>query len=147
MTTQDNIDKVTAGFAAVNNRDIPAFIALLEPDFKLFLIVKPERLMPQGQVSGPDGFAKYLEMLYTAFSDVVFDQQSITANGNMVYQQLVVRGKHTGPLMLPNGIQLPPTKLKVNLPTEVFHTFNEQGGFVSSTGYANLMDIMKQFKG
>jgi predicted ester cyclase len=147
LTTQENIAKVTAGFVAVNNRDIPAFVALLEPDFKLFLIVKPERLMPQGQVSGPEGFAKYLEMLYTAFSDVVFDQQGITANGNMVYQQLVVRGKHTGPLTLPNGITLPATKLKVNLPTEVFHTFNEQGGFVSSTGYANLMDIMKQFKG
>jgi hypothetical protein len=41
---------------------------------------------------------------------------------------------------------MPPTGLKIRLPVEVFHTFNNQGGFVSSTGYVNLLDIMKQFK-
>jgi hypothetical protein len=85
-------------------------------------------------------------MLYTAFSDVVFHQESVQAQGNMVHQQFLILGKHTGPLQLPNGLQIPPTGLKIRLPIEVFHTFNIQGGFISSTGYVNLLDIMKQFK-
>ncbi len=64
----------------------------------------------------------------------------------MVYQEFVILGTHSGPLLLPNGVRLPPTGMKIRLPVEVFHTFNSEGGFVSSTGYANLLDIMKQFK-
>ena len=146
MTAEDNKNKILAGTAAVNNRDIEGFTRLLEPGFKLFLIVKPEQLLPQGRVSGPEGFATYLNMLYTAFSDVVFHQESVQAQGNMVHQEFLIIGKHTGPLLLPNGIQMPPTGIKIRLPVEVFHTFNNQGGFVSSTGYVNLLDLMKQFK-
>jgi predicted ester cyclase len=146
MTAEDNKNKVLAGTFAVNNRDIEGFTRLLEPGFKLFLIVKPEKLLPHGKVSGPEAFATYLDMLYTAFSDVVFQQESLQAQGNMVHQEFLIIGKHTGPLQLPNGVTLPPTGLKIRLPIEVFHTFNNQGGFISSTGYANLLDVMKQFK-
>lgn len=146
MTAEDNKKKILAGTTAVNNRDIEGFTRLLAPGFKLYLIVKPEKLLPHGKVSGPEGFSTYLGMLYTAFSDVVFQQESVQAQGNMVHQEFLIIGKHTGPLLLPNGMVLPPTRLKIRLPIEVFHTFNNMGEFVSSTGYANLMDIMKQFK-
>jgi len=147
VTTQDNLDKVVAGLEAVNKRDIESFVLLLGPDFKLYLIVKPERLLPTGKVSGPEGFAGYLKMLFTAFSDVVFEQTNLQANGNMVHKEFLIRGKHDGPLELPNGITIPPTRRKIRLPVEVFHTFNEQGDYINATGYANLLDIMKQFKG
>jgi predicted ester cyclase len=135
-----------AGLTAVNKRNINKFVQLIEPDFKLHLIIKPERLLPQGQFSGRKDFVAYLTMLYNAFSDIHFEQENLNANGNMVYQQLRVIGTHTGPLVLPNGVELPATRLKIRMPTEVFHTFNNEGGFISSTGYANLMDIMQQFK-
>ena len=141
------MDRVTAGLTAVNNHDVDGFVRLLEPGFKLFLIVKPEQFMPQGNINGTDGFAEYLHMLYGAFEDLRFEQKSLSANGNMVYQELLTLGKHSGPLHLPNGLEIPPTKLKIHLQTEVFHTFNSQGGFISSTGYVNLVEIMKQFKG
>ena len=147
MTTQENMDKVLAGLDAVNRRDIKAFVSLLSPDFKLYLIVKPERLLPQGQISGGDGFATYLRMLYAAFTDVIFEQKHLQANGNMVHQEFLIRGKHNGPLQLPNGVTIPPTNRKVHLNVEVFHNFNDQGEYVSATGYANLVDIMKQFNG
>jgi predicted ester cyclase len=146
LTTRDNLAKVTAGLTAVNKRDIDRVVQLIEPDFKLHLILKPEQLLPQGQLSGRDGFATYLAMLYKAFSDMRFEQENLNANGNMVYQQLRVIGTHTGPLVLPTGIELQATRLKVRMPAEVFHTFNSEGGFVSSTGYANVIDIMQQFK-
>ena len=146
MTAEDNKKKILAGTAAVNNRDVEGFMRILEPGFKLYLIVKPERLLPQGKVSGAEGFGTYLNMLYTAFSDMVFQQMSVQAQGNMVHQEFLIIGKHTGSLSLPNGVVLPPTGFKIRLPVEVFHTFNNEGGFVSSTGYVNLLDIMKQFK-
>jgi predicted ester cyclase len=146
MSAEDNKNKILAGTAAVNNRDIEGFTRLLEPGFKLYVIVKPEKLLPHGKVSGAEGFSAYLHMLYSAFSDVVFQQESLHALGNLVHQEFLIIGKHTGRLFLPNGIQLPPTGFKIRLPIEVFHTFNDQGGFVSSTGYANLLDILKQFK-
>jgi predicted ester cyclase len=146
MTAQDNLNRVLAGLTAVNNRDVQGFVDLLEPDFKLYLILKPEQLLPQGRVSGPEGFATYLNMLYTAFSDVVFKQVGIQANGNMVHQEFIILGRHNGPLVLPTGITIPPTGRKINLPIEVFHTFSEQGAFISSTGYANLLDVLKQFR-
>jgi predicted ester cyclase len=144
LSAQENINKVESGLAAVNNHDVEGFVRLLEPGFKLYLIVKPENLMPQGQISGREGFAGYLNMLYTAIPDVHLRQDNIQASGNIVHQQLVILGKHSGPIELPNGRVLPPTGLKVQMPTEVFHTFNEQGGFISSTGYANLLDVVKQ---
>jgi predicted ester cyclase len=146
MSAQDNINKVLAGVEAVNRRDIAGFVRLLEPDFKLYLILKPEQLLPQGSISGAEGFGTYLTMLYTAFQDVEFQQQSLQASGNMVHQEFLIIGRHTGPLVLPNGVSIPPTGRRIRLPVEVFHTFNDQGGFVSSTGYANLLDVLKQFK-
>lgn len=146
MSAEENKKIILAGVTAVNNRDIESFVQLLVPGFKLFLITKPEKLLPQGRVSGSEGFATYLNMLYTAFSDVVFQQQSIEAQGNMVHQEFLIIGKHSGPLLLPNGVKLPPTGFKINLPVEVFHTFTPKGEFISSTGYVNLLDIMKQFK-
>ncbi len=145
MSAQDNLNKVAAGLEAVNRRDVAGFMRLLEPGFKLYLIVKPERLMPQGQISGPQGFGDYLNMLYTAFPDVNFQQTGVRASGNMVYQELVIQGKHNGPLVLPNGTSVKATGIKARVPTEVYHTFNDQGGFISSTGYVNLLDILKQF--
>jgi predicted ester cyclase len=146
MSAEDNEKKIMAGTIAVNNRDIQGFIRLLEPGFKLHLIVKPEKLLPQGRVSGPEGFSAYLYMLYSAFSDIIFQQVSLHALGNIVHQEFLIIGRHTGRLFLPSGIQLPPTGFKIRLPIEVFHTFNDQGGFISSTGYANLLDVLKQFK-
>jgi predicted ester cyclase len=146
MGAEENKKKILDGLKAVNERDVEGFIRLLEPGFKLYLITKPEQLLPPGSISGAEGFGTYLNMLYTAFSDIDFWQVKIEAHGNMVHQEFVIIGQHTGPLQLPNGMKLPPTGFKIRLPVEVFHTFNNEGGFVSSTGYVNLLDIMKQFK-
>ena len=145
MSAEDNARKIETGLAAVNARDIPGFVKILAPGFKLHLILKPEQLMPQGQKSGAEGFAEYLRMLYAAFPDFQIEQTGLQANGRMVHQEVIVHGTHGGSLTLPNGITVPPTGLRVTIPCEVFHSFNAEGGFISSTGYVNLMDIAKQF--
>ncbi len=146
MSADNNVKKVEAGLAAVNAQDIDGFISLLEPGFKLYLLVKPELLMPQGQKSGPEAFRKYLGMLYNAFPNFFAEQTNIRGSGHMVHQELVIHGTHMGTLILPNGMRIPPTGLRIQFPCEVFHTFNAAGGFASSTGYVNLLDMVKQFK-
>jgi hypothetical protein len=42
-------------------------------------------------------------------------------------------------------MEIPPTRLRVAIPVEVFHTFDANGRFLNSTGYANLIDVLKQF--
>lgn len=145
MSSEANVAKITAGFKAVNDRDFDAFLALLEPDFKLNLVLKPEMLQAHGEMQGREGFKYYLNLLNTAFPDYVMEQVSINAHGNMVYQQINLRATHLGNFILPNGIKIPPTGLRVMIPTEVYHTFDQNGAFKSSTGYANLLDVMRQF--
>jgi predicted ester cyclase len=145
VSPQDNANKIEAGFKAVNERDIETFLALLEPSFKLQLILKPELLQGKGTLHGLDGFRYYLNLLYTAFPDYVMEQVNITARGNMVYQEIIIHGTHQGEFELPNGMKIPPTGLRINIPVEVFHTFDAQGRFLSSTGYANMIEVFKQF--
>jgi len=147
MSSEENTAKIEAGFAFVNERNIDGFLSLLEPEFKLNLIMKPDMLQQaHGTLQGPDGFRYYLNLLYTAFPDYLMQQVSIRAHGNMVYQEIVIRGNHLGDFVLPNGIKIPPTRMKIEIPVEVYHTFDADGRFLSSTGYANLIDVVKQFK-
>ncbi len=145
MSPQDNLHKIQAGFKAVNERDIEAFLALLDPSFRLQLIVKPEVLQAHGTLEGLEGFRFYLNLLYSAFPDYSMEETRITAYRNMVYETITIRGTHKGDFQLPNGIKVPPTGLKVTIPVEVYHTFDDEGRFLSSTGYADLIDVLKQF--
>ena len=73
------------------------------------------------------------------------DQIELRASGNMVYHEIVIHGTHKVAFILPNGIQVPPSGMKVDLPIEVYHTFDPAGRFISSTSYINLLDVLKQF--
>jgi predicted ester cyclase len=145
MSPEDNLSIVEAGFKAVTERDVEAFLALLDPSFQLHLILKPELLQTHGTLHGIEGFRYYLNLLFTAFPDYEMELVGITSHGNMVYQQLVIHGTHKGEFELPNGMKIPPTGLRVNIPVEVYHTFDQDGRFLSSTGYANIIEVLKQF--
>jgi hypothetical protein len=147
MSAQDNMTKVEAGFKAVNEGDINTFLALLESDFKLLLIVEPETPQTQASLGGRDGFKSYLDLLYSAFPDFRMEQITISAHRNMVYQKIIICGCHLGEFVLPTGLKIPPTRLKVRIPVEIYHTFDETGSFRSSTGHAKLVDVLKQFGG
>jgi len=145
MSAQDNIAKVEAGLKAVNEHGIDEFVALLEPDFKLQLILEPATSQSPGAANGRDGFRAYLWLLFSAFPDFRMEQVRISAHGNKVYQEIIVYGAHLGEFVLPNGLKIPPTGLEVRILVEIYHTFNESGGFISSTGHAKLVDVLKQF--
>jgi ketosteroid isomerase-like protein len=145
MSAQDNMTKVEAGFKAVNERDLDTFLALLEPDFKLLLILEPAALQTQASLGGREGFKSYLDLLYSAFPDFRMEQVTISGHRNMVYQEIIIYGSHLGKFVLPTGLKIPPTGLKVRIPVEIYHSFDDTGCFKSSTGHAKLIDVLKQF--
>jgi len=145
MSAQDNLNIITAGFAAVEAHDIERFLSYLDPDFKLQLIIKPMALHQQGSFNGKDGFRHYLNLLLTSFPDFRLEQIALRADGDTVYHEMVVRGTHQAALTLPNGIVVPATHTRVNLPIEAYYTFSPDGRFLSSTGYVNILDVIRQF--
>lgn len=145
MSVDDNLRKIEAGFAAVSARNIDGFLAILDPDFRLQVIIKPLALHQAGTFNGKDGFRYYLNLLFTSFPDFQMDQGVLQANGNKVYHEMVIHGTHEVAFTLPNGIQVPPSHTRINLPLEVFHTFDAEGRFMSSTCYINILDVVRQF--
>ena len=112
---------------------------------KLQVIIKPLALHQQGTFNGKEGFRYYLNLLFTSFPDFHMDQVTLRAEGNMVYHEVVIHGTHEVAFTLPNGLEVPPTHTRVNLPIEVYHTFAPDGRFLSSTGYINILDVVRQF--
>jgi predicted ester cyclase len=145
MSAEDNLNRIVAGFEAVSARDIDKFLSYLDPDFRLQVILKPLALHQQGTFNGKEGFRYYLNLLFTSFPDFHMDQIALRANGNMVYHEIVIHGTHQAAFTLPNGIVVPPSGMRVELPLEVYHTFDPTGRFISSTSYINLLVVLIQF--
>lgn len=145
MSAEDNLEKVAAGFAAVSARDFDLFLSYLDPEFQLEVIIKPLALHQQGTFNGKEGFHYYLNLLFTSFPDFHMDQFALRADGDMVYHEIVIHGTHAAAFTLPNGIEVPPTHMRVDLPLEVYHSFSPDGRFIGSTSYINILDVIKQF--
>lgn len=146
MSSEDNLHKVEAGFVAVNVRDIDAFLALLDPEFQLQLVFKPEMVNQPGAHNDKNELRAHFNLVYSAFPDYQMEQVSLRAFGNMVYHEVIVRGTHQGSFTLPTGVTISPTGRHVEIPVEVYHTFDPAGRFLSSTVNVNLMDVLKQFQ-
>ncbi len=146
MSEQDNratIQDLVAGF---NAHDLDQFLRPFAPGFRMHVILKPEQLLPPGQLTNPAAYAAYLLMLFAAFPDLLVETFSLEASAQMVYHQIIVHGTHRGPLTLPNGRTLQPTGFFIDLPMEIFHSFDAAGHYVASTSYVNLLDVMHQFR-
>ncbi len=146
MPDQNSLAKIEAGIAAVNAQDVDGLLGLLEPGFQLNVILKPEQLLPPGQISGGQAIGEYLAMIFSAFPDFHLESRSLNGDGDLVHQQVVAHGTHLGLLTLPDGKLLSATRIQVQLPVEIFHSFNVSGGYVASTSYVNLLDVMRQFR-
>ena len=142
MGAEDNLRTVEAGFAAVNAHDLDGFIALLDPEFRLQLVFKPP-MVQQGDLNGREELRRVLSLTNSAFPDYQMEQVALRANGNMVYHELMVRGTHQANLTLPNGVTVQPTGRRVEMPVEVYHTFDPAGRYMSSTIHVNLLDVLK----
>ena len=146
MSSEENLRKVEAGLVAVNIRDVETFLALLDPEFQLKLVLKPDMVNQEGAHNGKEELRAQINQVYSVFPDYQMEQVVLRAHGNMVYHEVIVRGTHQGGFTLPNGVTIAPTGRRVEIPVEVYHTFDPTGRFLSSTVYVNLLDVLKQFQ-
>jgi steroid delta-isomerase-like uncharacterized protein len=74
------------------------------------------QLMPDGTFEGRSAIRDRLAKELDAFSDLAHRVVSYVEEGDAFADEWVFVGTHTGPLVLPDGTELPPTGKRVEMP-------------------------------
>jgi steroid delta-isomerase-like uncharacterized protein len=74
------------------------------------------QLMPDGRFDGRSAIRDRLATELTAFSDLAHRVVSYVEDGDAFADEWVFVGTHTGPLVLPDGTQVPATGKRVEVP-------------------------------
>ena len=122
-------------YAALERNDIDAALAFFGDDGEL--------VSPSGPMRGPDQIGRFLTGFGTAFPDARFNLGVTVEVGNTVAEEGTYSGTHTGPLMTPDGQEIPPTGKTVHAP---FAAFSEvvDGKIVSQRVYWDQLGFMAQ---
>src|SRR5437879_617212 len=82
-------------------------------------------LTPMGELPFPDGARVYLAGYDASFKGHGFRISRVIESGDEVAVEGVWHGTHSGPLALPDGSQLPPTRKTVEAPFVTMLTMHE----------------------
>lgn len=117
---------------AENKRDIAGLLATLTAD-PLYII------MATGlRYKGRDGVTHFYQGLFDGLPDATFDLQSVTIGDDMVVEESVFRGTHTGPLF-----ELPPSGHFITFPLIIM--FPKAGDkFAGERMYFDMHTLLKQ---
>ncbi|HEX4778408.1 MAG TPA: ester cyclase [Acidimicrobiia bacterium] len=74
------------------------------------------QLMPDGVFEGRSAIRDRLAQELSAFADIAHRYVSYVEQGDAFADEWVFVGTHTGPLLLPDGTELPPTGKRVEMP-------------------------------
>ena len=72
--------------------------------------------MPDGVFEGRSAIRDRLAQELSAFADIAHRYVSYVEQGDAFADEWVFVGTHTGPLLLPDGTELPPTGKRVEMP-------------------------------
>lgn len=117
---------------AENKRDIPGLLATLIPD-PLY------EIMATGlQYKGQEGVSRFYQGLFDGMPDANFELKSVTVGEEMVVEESVFTGTHTGPLF-----ELPPSGQFITFPLIIM--FPVQGDkFAGERMYFDMQTLLKQ---
>src|SRR5688572_15688052 len=93
--SRENVDRVLAGYDAVNRGDLEAAVAGLSPDFQL----RPPPILPDADVyHGPEGFRRFWQTWIDSFDDFRVEIEEVIDAGDTVVVMAAVcgRGKDSG---------------------------------------------------
>ena len=74
------------------------------------------QMMPDGTFEGRGAIRARLAQELTSFSDLAHRVVSYVEQGDAFADEWVFVGTHTGPLVLPDGTEVPPTGTRVEVP-------------------------------
>tara|TARA_B100000686_G_C16426550_1_gene779894 strand:+ start:225 stop:626 length:402 start_codon:yes stop_codon:yes gene_type:complete len=114
-----------------NTRDFRATIPYLSSDLEWTEV-------PNGRVfRGPEGCIEEYEGWARAFPDGRVEVQNVISEGDYVVVEMIVTGTNTGPVLGPDGTELPPTGKKTTVHLCDVMYFQE-GKVVSGKSYFDL---------
>ena len=138
MTDQDRTSAkhvLERNIAALNARDIGAYLANQRPDV--------EFLLPGGAtLQGREQVRQYTEALWQAFPDATLTFGDQVLADNVAATEVVFTGTHTGPMPTPSG-PIPPTGRPVTLRSASILRI-EDGLVASEHVYVDQLDLMTQ---
>lgn len=101
MTT-DPIELVDAMEQALNAHDLDGFVSFLAEDIIVTGGGPP--------MHGPEEVHRSFAVLVRAFPDLRVERRLLFGSGEWVAHEAEASGTHTGPLLRPDGSELPPTE-------------------------------------
>ena len=124
-----------AWFTAIDKGDVDGAVQLLAEDV--------EFTSPSGTLKGRDEVRPFLGGYVTAFPGATFSIKNVWEQDDTAIVEGTYSGKHSGPMMTPDGQQIPPTGKWLDLPylavTEV-----EGGAIRSHRAYWDQVGFMSQ---
>lgn len=87
-----NISIMRAAFDALNRRDIDACVAMLTPDFEIYVAGSPRR-------QGTAAWRGNVAIMFTAFPDAQVHVDDIFASEDKVAVRVRITGTHSGPFL------------------------------------------------
>jgi steroid delta-isomerase-like uncharacterized protein len=128
------VRRVFAAFAA---HDVDAFRDLLHPDIVLHVGGGPTTS------AGIDAVVAAVAVTVRAIPDLRVTVVSAFAHGPLAAAEVVREGTHTGAVVLPDGMPLPPSGRAVRLPECVMFTVRG-GQVVRMAPYVDMLDTLRQ---
>jgi predicted ester cyclase len=72
--------------------------------------------MPGMATTGVDAYIEMARVWWNAFPDFSIEEIGVYADGNVVVEEGVFHGTHTGPMPAPTGELIPPTGRRIEVP-------------------------------
>ena len=125
-------------FQALNRGDVDGAIACFAPGAQF--------VSPMGPLPLPDGVRAYLQGFESSFPRARVELTNAIEAGDQVALEAIWRGKHTGPLPLPDGSTIPATNREARAPfVGVFQVRGEK--IVAHRAYWDLAGFLAQLTG
>lgn len=93
--------------AVYNAGDLDAYVDLYTDDAVL--------TTPEGTFKGKGELRERFARELTALSDISFHVESYVEQGDLFADEFILAGTHTGPVLLPDGTELPATGRRVEI--------------------------------
>ena len=100
--------------------------------------------MPDGTFVGRDAIRERLAQELLAFPDVNHTVRSFVEEGDSFCDEWTFAGTHTGSLLLPDGRELAPTGMRVEVRGMEFCGVGDEGKLIVNTLYYDNLSVLAQ---
>lgn len=128
-------DLLERAVAVYNAGDLDGYVDLYADDAVL--------TTPEGTFKGRDEIRARFARELTALKDVSFKVVSYVEDGNRFADEFVFAGTHTGPLLMPDGTQLPATGRRVEIKAMEMVEVHDGKMIVDNLYYDNLAVLVQ----